>query len=270
MADDLLREAVYLDLETHIDGTLLAVGAIRGETTFSRGSASPAAVLADLDRFCHGASALVGHNISRHDLPVLKKMRPDLALLKLPLVDTLILSPLAFPENPYHRLLKDYKLVSSSRNDPVADARLSKELLREEVESFLEIGAQNILLTAFYAHAFARAGAPYATMAPLFGTESVEANLSTPEALALLFSVAEGRVCPEGLSGISDLSSTPLFWPSAEASPDSGKTVVSSPASPPRAPPTGTPFSPPSNPSPWWPWSAAPASTSWTPPSRAA
>jgi len=29
-------------------------------------------------------------------------------------VDTLVLSPLCFPENPYHRLVKDYKLVRES------------------------------------------------------------------------------------------------------------------------------------------------------------
>ena len=49
---------------------------------------------------------------------------PELELLRLPVVDTLELSPLAFPENPYHRLVKDYKLVSDARNDPRRDAQL--------------------------------------------------------------------------------------------------------------------------------------------------
>jgi len=34
--------------------------------------------------------------------------------------DTLYLSPLAFPENPYHKLIKNYKLIKNSKNNPVA------------------------------------------------------------------------------------------------------------------------------------------------------
>lgn len=215
MIAHLLSEAVYLDLETHPDGTILAVGAVRGDAVFSAKGSSTQGVLTELDRFCQGASALAGHNISRHDLPVLQKIRPDLALFDLPVIDTLILSPLAFPEKPYHRLVKDYKLVSASRNDPVADARLSAELLQDEVESFQAMGAQDILLPAFYAHAFAQAGAPYGAMAPLFGTESVEAGLSSRDALALVFSVAEGKVCPHADKQIAEFLGDPLFWPSA-------------------------------------------------------
>jgi ATP-dependent DNA helicase RecQ len=53
---------------------------------------------------------------------VLRKLAPRLALHDKPVVDTLYLSPLAFPENPYHHLVKDYKLVRGSLNDPAADA----------------------------------------------------------------------------------------------------------------------------------------------------
>ena len=47
------------------------------------------------------------------------------ACLDLPVLDTLELSAIAFPANPYHRLVKGYKLLSDSRNDPVKDARLT-------------------------------------------------------------------------------------------------------------------------------------------------
>ncbi len=46
-----------------------------------------------------------------HDIPVLKSIKPALSLLTKPVIDTLFLSPLAFPRNPYHRLVKDYKLA---------------------------------------------------------------------------------------------------------------------------------------------------------------
>jgi len=44
---------------------------------------------------------LLGHNLLRHDCPF-ARIAPDLKFLNKPVVDTLFLSPLAFPENPYH------------------------------------------------------------------------------------------------------------------------------------------------------------------------
>ena len=79
---------------------------------------------------------MLGHNVRRHDLPVLAQLFPGLKLAQLPVVDTLELSPLAFPENPYHRLVKDYKLVSDARNNPLRDAELSLELFRDELHAF--------------------------------------------------------------------------------------------------------------------------------------
>ena len=66
-----------------------------------------------------GAEWLMGHNFLEHDLPYLKKAAPDQAWLSLPVIDTLKLSPLAFPQNPYHRLIKNYKIISSELNSPV-------------------------------------------------------------------------------------------------------------------------------------------------------
>lgn len=53
-------------------------------------------------------------------------------LHRLPLVDTLELSPVAFPQNPYHRLVKDYKLCTTTRNDPVRDAELAYALFLDQ------------------------------------------------------------------------------------------------------------------------------------------
>lgn len=66
------------------------------------------------------------------DLPTLRALAPVLELLRRPVVDTLYLSPLAFPENPYHRLVKDYKLVRGAVSDPVADARLAAKVFCEQ------------------------------------------------------------------------------------------------------------------------------------------
>lgn len=94
-----------------------------------------------LNQFAQDADLIVGHNVRRHDLPALEAQFPGLDWLHLPILDTLELSPLAFPRNPYHRLIKGYKLVSDSRNDPLQDARLALDLLAEELESFAQMNA---------------------------------------------------------------------------------------------------------------------------------
>lgn len=89
-----------------------------------------------IDALTVGARVLVGHNLRRHDLPQLQRQFPRLACLRLPLIDTLEWSAMAFPANPYHRLVKGYKLLSDSRNDPLKDARLTLDLLADEVQAF--------------------------------------------------------------------------------------------------------------------------------------
>ena len=96
------------------------------------------AQLAKLDDLADGASFLLGHNLINFDLPHLTATKPDLRLLKLPSVDTLWLSPLAFPRNPYHRLVKHYQdagLKRGQRNNPELDARITLELFNDEQEA---------------------------------------------------------------------------------------------------------------------------------------
>ncbi len=93
------------------------------------------AELKKLDDFADGASFLLGHNLINFDLPHLTAAKPDLRLLKLPSVDTLWLSPLAFPRNPYHKLVKHYQdagLKRGQRNNPELDARIALELFNDE------------------------------------------------------------------------------------------------------------------------------------------
>ncbi len=89
-----------------------------------------------VDGLSTGARIVVGHNLRRHDLPLLASQHPGLQCLKLPLIDTLELSALAFPRNPYHRLVKGYKLLAEARNEPLQDARLALNLLLDEIQAF--------------------------------------------------------------------------------------------------------------------------------------
>ena len=98
---------------------------------------------ARLDRFTHGARFVLGHNYAQFDQPVLAHLYPALALHGLPQVDTLELSPIAFPQNPYHRLVKDYKLCTTTRNDSVRDAELAHALFLDQRQALRERAARH-------------------------------------------------------------------------------------------------------------------------------
>ena len=135
-----------LDLEVgKEDGRIYAFGAVRADTgrrLVHSGGGLPAA-LAKLDELADGASFVLGHNLIAFDLPHLSAAKPDLRLLKLPAVDTLMLSPLAFPRNPYHHLIKHYQdggLKRGRVNDPELDARLALEVFGGELKALREAG----------------------------------------------------------------------------------------------------------------------------------
>lgn len=135
-ADAFVERALLLDLEVSHQGAILRVGAILGDrTVVQAGRGSFSETLRRLVELARQAKCLLGHNLVRHDLPILREHFPQLALHQLPVVDTLVLSPLCFPENPYHRLVKDYKIVSESVNDPVADARQAAVLFADEFKA---------------------------------------------------------------------------------------------------------------------------------------
>lgn len=80
-----------------------------------------------------------GHNILKHDLtyliPLYRKAGYELPRV----IDTLYLSPLLFPQRPYHRLLKDDKLLTDSLNNPLNDSLKAFELFKEEINTFQKL-----------------------------------------------------------------------------------------------------------------------------------
>jgi len=95
-----------------------------------------------------------GHNIYGHDLPILLENGSCPPLHALPIIDTLYLSPLAFPENPYHHLIKNDKITYSSQSNPLNDCYAAKELLNDILDSFNKINSRNPDLLAFYFSCF--------------------------------------------------------------------------------------------------------------------
>jgi ATP-dependent DNA helicase RecQ len=131
----LLRGALLLDLEVSDQGKIHKIGAVLGDKILACSSSSAPAALNELAAMAKSADCILGHNLVRHDLRVLRESVPGHPLLRFPVIDTLVLSPIAFPENPYHRLVKDYKMVRESVNDPVADARQAAALFEDEFRS---------------------------------------------------------------------------------------------------------------------------------------
>lgn len=152
---DYLSNSLIIDFEATPDGTVFHIGAVFNGLVFNEESISSSApVLQRLSLFAQGAKYILGHNIIKHDLALAKAHCPDAGILSLIPIDTLVLSPLAFPENPYHRLIKGYKLLSASRNNPVADAKLSMVLFEDQLAAFLLLKQNQSGLIAFFAWAF--------------------------------------------------------------------------------------------------------------------
>ena len=153
--DDSFRpHCLSIDLEVGKENRRIhALGAVRADTgdplTHTGGGMTTA--LEKLDDLAEGASFILGHNLIAFDLPHLTAAKPDLRLLKLPVVDTLRLSPLAFPRNPYHRLVKHYQdggLRRGRINDPELDSRLALEVFAEQREVLREAAPE--LLAAWH------------------------------------------------------------------------------------------------------------------------
>lgn len=139
--DELISRTLLLDVETTKTGKIREIGAVLdGHVVKTTAESSVNETLSQVDDLASGADFILGHNLLGHDFPVLRTTYPQLAILNKPVIDTLYLSPLAFPQNPYHRLVKDYKLVRSSVSDPVADARLAASVFRDQWESLNDAG----------------------------------------------------------------------------------------------------------------------------------
>ena len=138
-ADAPLSRCVSIDLETEPNsGRILSFAAIRQVTTdtcdYRKGDL--AAALRRLDEYAAGVEFVLGHNVIEHDLPYLREASSGLRLLTKPPIDTLWLNPLAFPRNPYHRLVKHYKdgrLQAGRASDPELDAGLVFAVLRNQL-----------------------------------------------------------------------------------------------------------------------------------------
>ena len=120
-----IQNYAIVDVEVGLkDHKIHDIGALKHDaTTFHKTSKEKLFIfLNDIDYIC-------GHNIIHHDAKYLFTDKTCRWIL----VDTLYISPLLFPEHPYHKLVKDDKLISEQMNNPVNDCKKAKDLLLDEI-----------------------------------------------------------------------------------------------------------------------------------------
>ncbi len=133
---------VFFDVETTVQSRRLQdIGALKPDGSTLHTDSRTA--FAD---FVRGEKYICGHNIFSHDLLYVQDEMPAGEHV---CIDTLPYSVLLFPRKPFHPLVKDDKLVSEERNNPLLDARRAMDLFFDEVEAFMRLSRnmQEILYT---------------------------------------------------------------------------------------------------------------------------
>ena len=136
----------------------------------------------ELEYFLHDVDYLCGHNIINHDAKYLFGNDP----CKWVLVDTLYISPLLFPERPYHRLLKDDKLINEQMNNPVNDCEKARDLLMDEIARWNELSERKRRIIS----ALLKGEKEFNGFLNIVGANTAVANLP-----ALIWNEYKGRIC---------------------------------------------------------------------------
>ena len=135
-----IQNYAIVDVEVGLkDHKIHDIGALKHDaTTFHKTSKEELFIfLNDIDYIC-------GHNIIHHDAKYLFTDKTCRWIL----VDTLYISPLLFPEHPYHKLVKDDKLISEQMNNPVNDCKKAKDLLLDEIARWNSLPKEKRILFA--------------------------------------------------------------------------------------------------------------------------
>lgn len=119
-------KTAFIDLEVDGRGKILDIGGVKAGQGFH------SARIPEFADFVSDCDCLCGHNIIGHDIKYLKQfLRKEYIL-----IDTLYLSPLLFPQKPYHKLLKDDKILTEELNNPLNDSLKAQSLYEDEVRAF--------------------------------------------------------------------------------------------------------------------------------------
>ena len=133
-AEEFKEYCLLFDIEINEKNVIYSLGGVFGDEIFSSppGKTVIKETLEKLNSFGQRVDFLLGH-----DIPHLIQKVPSLALLEKRAIDTLSLSPLAYPANSYHRLVKNYQIVRDSINEPVQDAKLAGMVFACQLDAFI-------------------------------------------------------------------------------------------------------------------------------------
>lgn len=121
-----MMKIAFIDLEVDGRGKIQDIGGVKNGLSFH------SARIPEFADFVSDCDCLCGHNIIGHDIKYLKPfLRKEYIL-----IDTLYLSPLLFPQKPYHKLLKDDKILTEELNNPLNDSLKAQSLYDDEVMAF--------------------------------------------------------------------------------------------------------------------------------------
>ena len=169
---------VIVDVEVSLsDQKIHDIGALRYDGSVYHGCSKE-----DFEAFIHDADYVCGHNIIHHDAKFLFTE----GKCSTPLVDTLYLSPLLFPERPYHRLVKDDKLISEQMNNPVNDCEKARDLMMDEIACWQSLPDRKRRILS----ALLRGKEEFQGFLSMVGTAPIHVNLS-----ALIWNEYKGRIC---------------------------------------------------------------------------
>ena len=168
----------FLDLEVSLsDHKIHDIGALRDDGAVYHGCQKD-----EVLDFLNNVDYICGHNIIHHDAKYLFASNEIHASL----VDTLYMSPLLFPERPYHRLLKDDKLLSEQMNNPVNDCEKARDLLMDEIACWQALSDRKRRIISTLLHDKEE----FKGFLDMVKAETAHVNLS-----ALIWNEYKGRIC---------------------------------------------------------------------------
>lgn len=167
-----------VDVEVSLsDQKIHDIGALRYDGAIYHGC-----IKNELMGFLHDVDFVCGHNIIHHDAKYLFGNES----CKWVLVDTLYMSPLLFPERPYHRLLKDDKLISEQMNNPVNDCEKARDLLMDEVACWGKLSERKRRILS----SLLKEKNEFSGFLGMVGADTTATNLP-----ALIWNEYKGRIC---------------------------------------------------------------------------
>lgn len=132
------------------------------------------------------ADFLCGHHFLTHDFSFIQRDLASIGKSDEQIIDTLLLSPLLFPQRPYHALNKDYKSHFEQSNNPLNDCLITKDVLDSEIQAFLALDSD--LQKIFYQLLGKKAG--YSAFFRFLDFQTHDDNC-----VQLILSYFQGKIC---------------------------------------------------------------------------